>query len=186
MVSRLGLNTASDKEVMTSHSVAVQLWQGENSIFKLLMWNFFLCTSHLLGLTKLSQCSVTSVLFDSLQPHGPWPARLLCPWDSPGKNSGWGRGAWVAISFSSDKVWSEWSEVSQLCLTLCIPMDCSLPDSSVHGIFQARVLEWVVISFSRAPPVASQNNSYLSSTWVLHGHLKIVLIPLFFFFFFLT
>ena len=183
MVSRLGLNTASDKEVMTSHSVAVQLWQGENSIFKLLMWNFFLCTSHLLGLTKLSQCSVTSVLFDSLQPHGPWPARLLCPWDSPGKNSGWGRGAWVAISFSSDKVWSEWSEVSQLCLTLCIPMDCSLPDSSVHGIFQARVLEWVVISFSRAPPVASQNNSYLSSTWVLHGHLKIVLIPLFFFFF---
>ena len=41
------------------------------------------------------------------------------------------------------------SEVSQLCPTLCDPMDCSLPGSSVHGIFQARVLEWVVISFSR-------------------------------------
>ena len=40
------------------------------------------------------------------------------------------------------------SEVSQSCLTLCDPMDCSLPDSSVHGIFQARVLEWVAISFS--------------------------------------
>ena len=39
--------------------------------------------------------------------------------------------------------------VDQSCLTLCYPMDCSLPDSSVHGIFQARVLEWVVISFSR-------------------------------------
>ena len=40
------------------------------------------------------------------------------------------------------------SEVAQLCPTLCDPMDCSLPGSSVHGIFQARVLEWVVISFS--------------------------------------
>ena len=41
------------------------------------------------------------------------------------------------------------SEVAQSCLTLCDPMDCSLPGSSVHGIFQARVLEWVAISFSR-------------------------------------
>ena len=40
-------------------------------------------------------------------------------------------------------------EVAQSCLTLCDPMDCSLPGSSVHGIFQARVLEWVAISFSR-------------------------------------
>ena len=45
------------------------------------------------------------------------------------------------------KVKSE-SEVAQLCLTLCHPMDCSLPGSSVHGIFQARVLEWVAIAFS--------------------------------------
>ena len=41
------------------------------------------------------------------------------------------------------------SEVTQLCLTLCHPMDCSLPGSSIHGIFQARILEWVAISFSR-------------------------------------
>ena len=40
------------------------------------------------------------------------------------------------------------SEVAQSCLTLCDPMDCSLPGSSVHGIFQARVLGWVAISFS--------------------------------------
>ena len=46
------------------------------------------------------------------------------------------------------KVKSE-SEVSQLCLTLCDPMDCSLPGSSVHGIFQARVLEWGSIAFSQ-------------------------------------
>ena len=36
----------------------------------------------------------------------------------------------------------------QSCLTLCDPMDCSLPGSSIHGIFQARVLEWVAIAFS--------------------------------------
>ena len=47
--------------------------------------------------------------------------------------------------------WSEvkWSEVAQSCPTLCDAMDCSLPRSSIHGIFQARVLEWVTISFSR-------------------------------------
>ena len=39
--------------------------------------------------------------------------------------------------------------VTQLCLTLCDPMDCSLPGSFVHGILQARILEWVAISFSR-------------------------------------
>ena len=41
------------------------------------------------------------------------------------------------------------SEVAQSCLTLCDPMDYSLPGSSIHGIFQARVLEWVATSFSR-------------------------------------
>ena len=41
-----------------------------------------------------------------------------------------------------------WCSVTQSCLTLCDPMDCSLPGSSVHGIFQARILEWVAISFS--------------------------------------
>ena len=45
------------------------------------------------------------------------------------------------------KVKSE-SEVAQLCLTLSDPMDCSLPASSIHGIFQARVLEWGAIAFS--------------------------------------
>ena len=45
------------------------------------------------------------------------------------------------------KVKSE-SEVAQLCLTLSDPMDCSLPGSSVHGVFQARVLEWVAMALS--------------------------------------
>ena len=47
---------------------------------------------------------------------------------------------------------SEWSEVPQSCPTLCDPMDCSLSGSSIHGIFQARVLEWIAISFSRDLP----------------------------------
>ena len=51
----------------------------------------------------------------------------------------------LGINSLSDK----WSEVTQLCPTLCDPMDCSLSGSSVHGIFQARVLEWITISFSR-------------------------------------
>ena len=42
----------------------------------------------------------------------------------------------------------KWSEVAQSCPTLCDPMDCSLPGSIIHGVFQARVLEWVAIAFS--------------------------------------
>ena len=45
--------------------------------------------------------------------------------------------------------WKSESEVPQLCPTLCNPMDCNLPGSTLHGILQARVLEWVAISFSR-------------------------------------
>ena len=59
------------------------------------------------------------------------------PWDSPGKNTGVGYHFFLQCM----KVKSE-SEVAQLYPTLSDPMDCSLPGSSVHGIFQARVLEW--------------------------------------------
>ena len=56
-----------------------------------------------------------------------------------------------SLCFCSVAKWSEWrrSEVTQLCPILCNPMDCSLTGSSVHGIFQARILEWGAISFSR-------------------------------------
>ena len=71
------------------------------------------------------------------------PTRLLCPWDSPGKNTG------VDCRFLLQcmKVKGE-SEVAQSCPTLRNPMDCSLPGSSVHGSLQARVLEWFAIAFS--------------------------------------
>ena len=80
---------------------------------------------------------------DSVRRHGLQPTRLCRPWDSPGKNTGVGRHCLLQCM----KVKSE-SEVAQSCPTLCDPMDCSLPGSSVHGIFQARVLEWGAIAFS--------------------------------------
>ena len=81
---------------------------------------------------------------NSVQPHGLQPTRLLHPWDSPGKNTGVG----CYFLFQCMKVESE-TEVAQLCLTLSDPMDCSLPGSSIHGIFRATVLEWGAIAFSR-------------------------------------
>src|SRR5574338_159606 len=80
---------------------------------------------------------------DCVRPHRRQPTRLPRPWDSPGKNTGVG----CHFLFQCMKVKSE-SEVAQLCLTLSDPMDCSLPGSSIHGIFQARVLEWSAIAFS--------------------------------------
>ena len=64
--------------------------------------------------------------------------RLPHPWDSPGGNTGVG----CHFLLQCMKVKSE-GEVAQSCPTLSVPMDCSPPGSSIHGIFQARVLEWV-------------------------------------------
>ena len=88
---------------------------------------------------------------NSVRPHRWQPTGLPRPWDSPGKNTG------VCCHFLLQciKVKSE-SEVAQSCLALCDPMDCSLPGSSVHGIFQARVLEWVAIAFSVITPRHNQ------------------------------
>ena len=80
---------------------------------------------------------VTSVVSDPVRPHGWQPTRLPRPWDSPGKNIGVG----CHFFLQCRKVKSE-REVAQSCPTLSDPMDCSPPGSSVHGIFQARVLEW--------------------------------------------
>ena len=83
-------------------------------------------------------CCVTSVVSDSVQSQRRQPTRLPHPWDSPGKNTGVG----CHFLLQCMKVKSE-SEVAQSCPTLNDPMDCSPPGSSIHGIFQARVLEWV-------------------------------------------
>ena len=80
---------------------------------------------------------------DSVRPHRRQPTRLPSPWDSPGKNTGVG----CHFLLQCMKVKSE-SEVGQSCPTLSDLMDCSPPGSSVHGIFQARVLEWGAIAFA--------------------------------------
>ena len=96
------------------------------------------------GVSPCCCCQVLSVVSDSVQPHRWQPTRLPRPWDSPGKSTGVG----CHCLLQCMKVKSE-SEVTQSCPTLRDPMDCSPPGSSVHGIFQARVLEWGAIAFSR-------------------------------------
>ena len=86
----------------------------------------------------------TSVVSDSVRPHRWQPTRLPRPWDSPGKNTGVG----CHFLLQCMKLKSE-SEVAQSCPTLSDPMDSCLPGSSIHGIFQARVLEWGAIAFSK-------------------------------------
>ena len=76
-------------------------------------------------------------------PHRRQPTRRAHSWDSPGKNTGVG----CHFLLPCMEVKSE-SEVAQSCPTLSDPMDCSPPGSSIHGIFQARVLEWGAIAFS--------------------------------------
>ena len=80
---------------------------------------------------------------DSVRPQRQQPTRLPRPWDSPGKNTG------VACHFLLQCMKGKReSEVAQSCPTPSDPMDYSLPGSSIHGIFQARVLEWGAIAFS--------------------------------------
>ena len=76
---------------------------------------------------------------DSVWPYGQQPTRLLYPRDSLGKNTG------VGCHFLLQCMHAK---LLQSCPTLCDPMDSSPPGSSVHGILQARILEWVAISFS--------------------------------------
>ena len=88
-------------------------------------------------------CQVASVVSDFMRPHRLRPTLLPHPWDSPGKNTGVG----CHFLLQCMKGKSE-NEVAQSCPTLRDPMVCSLSGSFVHGIFQARVLEWGAIAFS--------------------------------------
>ena len=147
-----------------------------------------ICTTSL-RLARIEVKWSRSVVSDSLRPHRLQPTRLLCPWDSPGRNTGVGchfllqeifptqgsnlglpycrqmlyhlsqRGSSKveqkrkrALNYSQVQAYVECEcecEVTQSCPTLYDPVDCSPPGSCVHGILQARILEWVAISFSR-------------------------------------
>ena len=111
---------------------------------------------------------------DSVRPHRQQPTRLSHPWDSPGKNTGVG----CHFLLQCMKVKSE-SEVAQSCPTPSDPMDCSLTGSYIHGIFQARVLEWGAIAFSaqgchRAPgwtPCVISN--FLLAIYFTYGNIHV-------------
>ena len=93
-----------------------------------------------------------------MRSHRWQPTRLPRPWDSPGKSTGVG----CHFLLQCMKVKSQ-SEVTQSCPTLSNPMDCSLPGSSVQGIFQARVLEWGAIAFSNISKLLRTTNQQPSA-----------------------
>ena len=113
-----------------------------------------------------------------MQPHRRQPTRLPRPWDSPGKNTGVG----CHFLLQCTKVKSE-REVAQLCPTLSDPMDCSPPGSSIHGIFQARVLEWGAIAFSNIVIINLLSALHLlqSNPLSVHSHFFQTCLPLFHF-----
>ena len=98
---------------------------------------------------------------NSVRPHRQQPTRLPRPWDSPGKNTRVG----CHFLLQCMKVKSE-SEVAQSCVSdSSDPMDCSPPGSSIHGIFQARVLEWGAI----ASAARGQENSPRWTSQMFYG-----------------
>ena len=99
---------------------------------------------------------------DSVQPHRWQPTTLPHPWDSPGKNTGVG----CHFLLQYMKVKSE-SEVAQSCPTLRDPMGCSLPGSSIHGSFQARVLEWGAIALATSKKNSSMLGFYFGLSQLL-------------------
>ena len=96
-----------------------------------------------------------------MRPRRRHPTRLPRPWDSPGKNTGVG----CHFLLQCMKVKSE-SEVAQSYPTLSDPMECSLPGSSILGIFQAGVLEWVAVAFSANPDQPSLKCVPLLPEWM--------------------
>ena len=132
-----------------------------------LVWSIFPPYKCLLNIKKEKEpccccccCWVASVVSNFVRPHRSQPTRLPRPWDSPGKNTGVG----CHFLLQCMKMKSE-SEVAQSCLTLHDPMGCSLPGSSVHGIFQARVLEWGAIAFSEWKLTCHQKDFGFCSEW---------------------
>ena len=120
----------------------------------LLVYKIFMTQKPLQGLSMfqgiLQQSAAAGAAAKSLQscptlcdPMDGSPPGSPGPWDSPGKSTGVG----CHFLLQCMKVKSE-SEVTQSCLTLSDPMDCSPPGSSIHGVFQARVLGWGAIAFS--------------------------------------
>ena len=126
-----------------------------SSCFLAVQWSFLSTTSR--GLLAAEQqyrcccccCCITSVMSNSVQPHRWQPTRLPSPWDSPGKNTG------VGCHFLLQCIKVKVKSLS--CVRFSNPMDYSLPGSSVHGILQARTLEWL--------PLPSPSTHAIANKW---------------------
>ena len=127
-------------KILRTKKLKENLYKTGKGLIDTIFWeNQIICSNNLLlfVIKVLLLLLSRSVVSDSVWPHRRQPTRLLCPCDSPGKNTGVG----CHFLLQCIKVKSQ-SKLAQSCPTLGNPMDCSLPGSSVHGIFQARVLEW--------------------------------------------
>ena len=161
----IGTRNVRSKNQSKLEVVLVMVW---NKIF-LLPWSWSGTKSRIFlryDYTSLIICCcyVASVVSDSERSHRGQLTRIPHPWDSPGKNTGVG----CHFLLQCMKVKSE-SEVAQLCPTLSDPMDCSLPGSSIYGIFQARVLEWGANDFSELHVISS---IYAISSNVINNSVK--------------
>ena len=125
-----------------------------------------------------SACLAASVVSDSLRPHGPWLARLLCPCNSPGKNTGVGCYfplCLLALGNFNNKHLLQSGKSGGCCFLVtkhvqlfCHPMDCSPPGSSVHEISQ-EILERVAMSSSRGSSWARDGTQvYCTGRWILY------------------
>ena len=147
LILKLKSNTKRALKINLNTDVKASLLKN----LKIMTWTFFVKSSFLGLLLKEYPSYLTTAAAaaaKSLQLYLTlavrWQStRLPDPWDPPGKNTG------VDCHFFLQclKVKSE-SEVAQSCPTLSDPRECSLPGSSIHGIFQARALEWGAIAFS--------------------------------------
>ena len=113
---------------------------------RVLEWGAIACSIYTVQFSSVQFSSVAQSCPTLCDPIDGSPPRLPRSWNSPGKNAGVG----CHFLLQCRKVKSE-SKVAQSCLTLPDPTDCSLQVSSIHGIFQARVLEWGAIAFSLEP-----------------------------------
>ena len=132
MASERPVLTTQHKVDPSSFSVTSAYFNSLHSTTLFLCWLLIYC---------LSATTMSLQLCPTVWPHRWQPTRLPHPWNSPGKNIGVG----CHFLLQCMKMKSE-SEVTQLCPTLSDPMGCM---GKIHGIFQARVLEWGAIAFSK-------------------------------------
>ena len=101
--------------------------------------------------THVHMWNVLKAVHEVENTDAPWMEGCTLLWagTKPGHTKKEKLGTWEMIIILLCQLYMKWSEVAQSCLTLSDPMDCSLPGSSVRGTFQAIVLEWIAISFSR-------------------------------------